>query len=140
MDSPDEVRLNYAWGWFSHHASQRFTSFNFFIVAVGALTVAYANAASHHSRTLGMSVAVLGVVMSVAFTALDIRNGQLVGCARRELEEVEPRFDLSITRESRRTRRHRTSHSTWLRTMTVGFGLASAAAVAWSLAGSSLGY
>jgi len=136
----DEVRLNYAWGWFQYHAAQRFSAFNFFLLVVGALTVAYANAATHHSRTLGAAVALLGTFMAAGFAAIDTRNEQLVDCGRVELAEVEPRFAICITR-SAETRRHRVvSHRIWFRLMIGVFGVVSLAAAVWPIACANPGY
>lgn len=40
-DAPTELatRTDYAWDWFAYHAGQRLTTFNFFLVIVGVLTV-----------------------------------------------------------------------------------------------------
>ncbi len=140
MTSPDEIRLKYAWDWFAHHASQRFMAFNFFVVVVGALTVAYANASSHHSRPLGAAVGLLGVLMAGGFYAIDRRNEQLVGYGRDELAKVETGFAMSIAQSAQAGDHRGITHRTWFRVMILGFGCFSAAATAWAIAGSSLGY
>jgi hypothetical protein len=137
--SQQEVRLNYAWGWFQYHASQRFSAFNFFLFVVGALTVAYANAAAHHSRTLGAAIAVVGAFMAVGFAAIDVRNQQLVKYGQDELASVELYFVISIT-DRASTPRLGVSHRFWLRAMIGLFGVASLVATAWAIAGSNFGH
>ena len=34
-------QLDYAWKWFAHHAQQRISMFNFFLVGIGILAAAY---------------------------------------------------------------------------------------------------
>ncbi len=84
----DELKLNYAWHWFKHHADQRFAAFNFFLIVAGAVIVAYSTAAGNHQTTLGVAVAGLGAVVAAGFFALDFRNYELVKFAVDELKKT----------------------------------------------------
>ncbi|MGO9320414.1 MAG: hypothetical protein ACLQBY_06395 [Solirubrobacteraceae bacterium] len=123
-----ELRLTYTWDWFKHHAAQRFAAFNFFLIVVGAVIVAYSSAVSHRQTTLGVAVAGLGAVVGAGFLALDVRNGQLVELARAQLEvlEVGP-LAVEITSKDKPKRKSLLSHSFWFRAM-IGMFLALACA------------
>ncbi|HUA75659.1 MAG TPA: hypothetical protein VL988_12960 [Solirubrobacteraceae bacterium] len=62
-----ELRHRYAWDWFKHHADQRFSAFNFLLIVLGAVSVAYASAASHHEAAFGCAVAGLAFVVSASW-------------------------------------------------------------------------
>jgi hypothetical protein len=131
-----ELRLTYTWNWFSHHAAQRFAAFNFFLIVVGAVIVAYANAVSHHETTLGGATAGLGSVVAVGFLALDIRNGQLVERAREQLESLEGgELQWPIPTEDKLKRKPLLSHSFWFRAMIVVFLAMAFAGIIWAGAG-----
>jgi len=122
-----QVKMNYAWGWFQYHADQRLKAFNFFLVILGILIVAYGaamkegltnaatakqgetsaptactksprsaiqsqDAASVAAASYSMYAAIValcGVVISIAFFMIEIRNIELVGCGRNWLEQLE---------------------------------------------------
>ncbi len=62
-----EVRLTYAWNWFSYHAGQRLSAFNFFLVIVGVLTVGFGQAISDRWIGPGAAIGGLGAAVSVGF-------------------------------------------------------------------------
>jgi hypothetical protein len=140
MDPDNKLRLDYAWNWFQYHASQRFAAFNFFLILVGALTIAYGNAFTHHSRTLGTAIALLGALIAVGFSAIDVRNDQLVDCGRTELKDVEPKLGISITENATKRRHGLVAHRVWFRLMQMGFAVVSLAAAIWAAIGDSFGH
>lgn len=88
------VEQKYAWEWFSYHAAQRMTALNYFFVTVGIFAVAYSKCIEHNWRGIGLLVGALGALCSIAFWLLDVRNEELVNCAREALCRVEQRLDV----------------------------------------------
>jgi len=72
------------------------TALNFFFVTVGIFAVAYSKCVEHQWRGLGALVGVFGVVTSIAFWCLDVRNEELVNCGRRALDGIERQLELTI--------------------------------------------
>mgnify|MGYP006898505592 CR=1 FL=1 len=71
----------YAWNWFSFHAQQRLTLFNFSLVALGALAAGCVSAfAQGWYLAAGLSAVFAGVV-AFAFLRLDRRNSELTKLA-----------------------------------------------------------
>src|SRR3989442_1504446 len=87
-ERPASVRVSYALGWFTYHAGQRLTAFHFFLIVAPVLLLTYFRAIEIHSRTLGIIVAFLGCMITVAFWLLDIRNLELVNIGRNVLDQV----------------------------------------------------
>lgn len=90
------IQQKYAWDWFSYHANQRMTALNFFFVTVGIFAVAYSKCVEHQWRVIGALVGVFGFVTSIAFCFLDVRNEELVNCARQALDTIEGQLELTI--------------------------------------------
>jgi hypothetical protein len=133
--TPLDLRTRYAWDWFSHHANQRFTAFNFFLVALGAVTVAFATAETHRFRALGVGLAILAAVVALAFFMLDVRNAQIVEFARHELERLEQEIGVPITGPSQTQRRLLVSHKFWFRSILAAAGALAVAAGIWAASG-----
>jgi hypothetical protein len=91
-----QLELDYAWNWFQDSASQRLTAFNFFLVTVGLLAVAYAQGADHRWQLFGMAVGILGAIVSTGFLILDIRNEVLVNKGRAALTTLESRMTIKL--------------------------------------------
>jgi hypothetical protein len=98
-DSQAEVEQTYAWNWFSYHASQRLTAFNFFLVLLGAVLVGYVQAATNDLPALGVVLGGFGVIVSLAFWAIDVRNAELVACGRAALDKLEGSLSIDIRAE-----------------------------------------
>jgi len=45
------TQMHYAWSWFQYHADQRLKAFNYFILLLGALLVAYGTAMKEHDAS-----------------------------------------------------------------------------------------
>jgi len=91
-----QLELDYAWNWFQDSASQRLTAFNFFLVTVGLLAVAYAQGADHHWKLFGLVVGALGAIVSTGFLILDIRNEVLVNKGRTALAALESKMGIKL--------------------------------------------
>jgi hypothetical protein len=130
-----DSRVGYAWNWFSYHAGQRMTAINFFLIAVGAMIVAYTTAATQHLKGLGVGVSALSVFICAAFRAIDARNAQIVGIARSELARLEPKFDVNITRKAEKERKRWKSHGFWLPALVIVIGIVSLFALVWAARG-----
>lgn len=89
--APDRLpsRLDYAWKWFQHHATQRTTLFNYFLVISGILATAYVNLLKEGYCYLGAGLGLLGVLISVGFHYLDCRNRELVRFGEDVLRRLE---------------------------------------------------
>jgi hypothetical protein len=121
--------LKYAWDWFSYHANQRLTAFHYFLIIVGILATGYATSFEKDLYLLQAVLGSVGVLISAAFLALDVRNTELVDDARKELWKLEGalgmkegiyRMDENGKHEKRPKRRWKVipiSHSFWLRTI-----------------------
>jgi hypothetical protein len=79
----------YAWNWFEYHAGQRLTGFRFFLILLGALVLGYTTEVKDHNMLVTRLIAGFGVVISLAFLALEIRNAQLVGIGANALRKYE---------------------------------------------------
>lgn len=79
----------HAWKWFHYHAGQRMVAFNFFLVLMGALSVGYIQAWVYGLCIHAGSIAIVGVLVSLLFILLDIRNEQLVDVGRAALKSIE---------------------------------------------------
>ena len=150
-DEQLELQQKYAWDWFSYHASQRLTAFNFFLVLMGAVIVGLGQALSHDLRLLDVALGVVGGLIAVAFWALDVRNEELVYRGRDALDAIEPRLGVSILSgdddraklgealegriqgciyryvAAKQSRLRWFTHSRWLRIVILTMGLLSAA-------------
>jgi hypothetical protein len=118
-------KMKYAWGWFQYHADQRLKAFNYYLVIIGILAIAYSTAlkeglpvkdskhdnvaskqasTSSESRRAWFPIAIMigfsGCVISGAFLMIEIRNRELVDSGGRALDELEEELDMSIRRDS----------------------------------------
>ncbi len=86
---PREAELDYALGWFTHHASQRLQTFNFYLVIGTVLLVGYGSAVHDHSRWFAAVLCAIGLVVTLLFFQLEIRNTELVEIGRKALADLE---------------------------------------------------
>lgn len=93
-DTRLQLELDYASGWFQYTASQRLTTFNFFLIVVGLVAVAYAQAIDHQWNCFGAVIGGIGAIISVGFLVIDIRNEVLVDKGLSALQELE--LDMRI--------------------------------------------
>ncbi len=104
--------LKYSWDYFHFHASQRLTTFNFYLVICGFVIAGYATALrdSHDSPV----AALLGLVLSLIsfiFWKLDLRNRQMIWNAEDALKELEDTFDFADKRSPIRIFRYEEDQS-----------------------------
>lgn len=107
----EEKTINYAWNWFEYHAGQRLTAFNYFLILIGVVVVGYLKCVELAGKSqLGMeqagmakvwwslasAIGFFGMIISVAFWFLDIRNEELVNCGRSALDQLETSLGLTI--------------------------------------------
>jgi len=91
-----QLELDYASGWFQYTASQRLTTFNFFLVVVGFVLVAYAQAIDHRWRCFGAGIGAIGAVVSMGFLAIDVRNEVLVDKGLFALRKIEAGLRIGL--------------------------------------------
>jgi len=87
-----KLRLDYAWNWFEYHAGQRARMVNYFLIITGILGAAYGNIVikgGNEHQGLESVLLISGLVMSVGFVCLDIRNRQLVDLGEDVLRQLE---------------------------------------------------
>ncbi|MDJ0763054.1 MAG: hypothetical protein QNJ97_08715 [Myxococcota bacterium] len=73
----EQIR-QYSWNWFSYHANQRYSSFNYFLAAAVILFTGYATAAKEELWWLAAAIGVIGTIIGLLFIKLDQRNAFLV--------------------------------------------------------------
>jgi len=97
MDNKTRSELRtYAWNYFSLHATQRLTTFNFYLVISTLLTGGLASAIKQEYGNLWIAV-VVGLLMgifSIVFHKLDVRNRELVKNAERALRSLDDQMGL----------------------------------------------
>ena len=81
--------LKYSWDWFEYHAGQRLLTFRFFLILFGLLSAAYYKAWVDNSTEFALIIAAFGILVSVTFFILDIRNVKLVNIGRDALIAIE---------------------------------------------------
>ncbi len=72
------------------------TTFNFFLVIVGLLLVAYGQAVEHGWRLFGVGIGLIGAVVSVGFLVIDVRNEVFVNRGIDALEGLERDIGVAI--------------------------------------------
>lgn len=75
------------WDWYKYHADQRLRSFNFFIVFVGGLVLLLGSASISGHLVLARTASGLGILLSLGFFMLDVRNAQLVDVTFDSIED-----------------------------------------------------
>ena len=97
-----QVALEHASAWVELHANQRQNFLNFFLIAAAFLFNAYVGAITDHRRLLGALIALVGVVISVGFTAMDLRNRDLTRAGEAAMRDIEnkiaDKYDLPTFR------------------------------------------
>ena len=83
------LKMDYAWRWFSLHAKQRVTMFNYFLVASGILANAYGVLLREELYGPGLAVAIIGSFACLVSVGLDKRNHRLVKLGEDVLREIE---------------------------------------------------
>src|ERR1051325_4877182 len=93
-----------AWDYFAIHASQRLTTFNFYLVIATLLTTGILASfqKQYEIRFAGIVLGLLLLIFSFVFWKLDQRNKHLIRHAERALRAFENQFnDLEIPNEAR---------------------------------------
>jgi HAD superfamily hydrolase (TIGR01549 family) len=91
-DSPLELsklRFDYAWKFFSFHATQRTQMFNFMLLLVGILAASLTSTIDKGLVEPAMAVCVIGIIVASIFLKLDRRNRDLVRAAENVLTFLE---------------------------------------------------
>lgn len=130
MEDSFVFRKEYAWNWFSLHAKQRTSIFNYFVVMAGFLVNAFSTATIKERLPVACAIAVLGVFASGAFFCVDIRNTHLVDLGKARLEEIEKEIFSAggiISEDSERWR-----HKHFLRGVVGILGLGFLVASGWA--------
>lgn len=89
MAPSEEAQLDYALGWFTHHAAQRLQTFNFYLVIATVLLLGYGTALHDKSRWFAAVLCGVGFVVTVLFFQLEVRNTELVDIGRAALAYLE---------------------------------------------------
>jgi hypothetical protein len=84
-----KTRLDYAWGWWQFHGKQRTDMFNYYLIITGILANAYVGVWKDSRLGLGTGVALLGILASIGFLLLDIRNRQQLDAANEALKTIQ---------------------------------------------------
>jgi hypothetical protein len=87
-----QTALAHGQSWIELHTNQRQNLLNFFLVAVAFLFNAYVSSISAHRYALAGSIAFLGAFISLAFTAMDLRNRDLTRAGEVTVRDIEERL------------------------------------------------
>jgi hypothetical protein len=87
MSDNNQLAYQYAWDWFRHHAVQRYSSFYYFLLIMGALAFGYTSAGC--TKDIKTLIGGLGIIITFAFLMIEKRNNMLVNDGRAALECVE---------------------------------------------------
>lgn len=96
FEHKESARLTHAWNSFNYQANQRMQSFQFYVAFIAALSSAYFKVIGNATEGDQIVIAIVGALVSAAFGFLDIRNAELVHCAREALVKLEPEYGLII--------------------------------------------
>lgn len=81
--------LNYSFDWFKYHAEQRIKMFNYFIILNGFIFNAVAVMKREELVFELKFLSSIGILISLCFILLDIRNDHLVEIGEEKLIEIE---------------------------------------------------
>lgn len=84
-----ERRLDYAQAFFDHHAKQRMSMFNFFLIFVAFVVSGYATLLKGDDCRIATVLALIAATLTVVFIFLDRRNEELVHITEDVLESLE---------------------------------------------------
>src|SRR5258708_16645287 len=84
-----EKRLDYGLKFFDHHAKQRMSMFQFFLIFVGFIFAGYGSLFKDGNFEVAAGLAILGAALSFCFIPLDRRNEELVHVAEDLLGSLE---------------------------------------------------
>lgn len=97
-DKHTPIQIDYAWKWFSYHAQQRLTAFHYFLLVIALLTTGYVTALGSGFIIVERVLCAVGVLISLSFLFLDVRNEELVNDGRAALRKLERAIDITIHR------------------------------------------
>ena len=99
MKNKENLR-NYIWNYFQLHASQRLTTFNFYIV-ISTLMMSGFFVVIQSIPGLGLILGMITTLMSFVFWKLDVRNKQLIKNSENALKYIENTDSIAETEEAR---------------------------------------
>jgi hypothetical protein len=95
-----EHMQEYVWKYFQVHASQRLTTFNFYLVVSAVLVTGYFTVIKEDKFCFGLVLGLLLTFVSFIFYKLDRRNRDLVRHAERALRLLEARVPLVSAKDA----------------------------------------
>lgn len=84
-----KIQFEYALEHFKHHAQQRTTVFNFFLIMFGVSTGGIATLIEKNMLYAAAGVSISAAIIALAFLFLDIRNKHLIGYGEHVLKHLE---------------------------------------------------
>ncbi len=87
-----DIAITHARSRVETYTTQRQSLLNFFLVAVAFLFTAYVDALTGHQDVFAGLIAGVGIVSSLAFISMDLRNRDLARSGEAALEKIEARF------------------------------------------------
>ncbi|MFA6170321.1 MAG: hypothetical protein WCW67_08395 [Candidatus Margulisiibacteriota bacterium] len=126
MDNKEyELKFKYAWNWFKYHAVQRYSSFYYYLIIIGALAYGYIQ--GNCAPRIKLIISLFGVIVSLAFIFIEKRNADLVDCGRLALDALEKDKKCVLSTSYIRCRDRKSScggkkgNVEWIRTHTFWF-------------------
>jgi hypothetical protein len=89
-----QLALEHSQAWVELHTNQRQSLLNFFLVAIAFLFNAYVGALTAHRVFLAGMIGLLGAVISISFTAMDLRNRDLTRAGEMPVRAIEERLAI----------------------------------------------
>jgi hypothetical protein len=77
-DPSEKIALEYGFKWFEYHATQRMTSFNFFLLIYSGLSAAESFLLREKIHPGSLLISISLILMSIIFWQLDVRSRQLI--------------------------------------------------------------
>jgi hypothetical protein len=97
-----QTAMAHSQSWIELHANQRQNFLNFYLIAIAFLFNAYVVALSVHRYVVAGIIGMLGAIISLGFTAMDLRNRDLTRAGEATMRGLEARLadkiDLSSVR------------------------------------------
>jgi len=89
IDDRAKLQFDYAWKWFESHQKQRMVMFYYYCIIVGILANALVASYKESYSNIRVPIGIMGVITSLAFFFLDIRNRRMATAGENVLEKLE---------------------------------------------------
>lgn len=129
----EDKALEHAWAYFSLHAAQRITVFNYFVVFAGILCTGLAATMQAPIRLafVGIALGLLLTALAFLFWKLDERTSFLIKHAEETIKRLEPSLATLLTVEVAKTDHAQVNDGLWTYGRSFGLSSGSWASSVW---------